>query len=343
MELNKFFEIANERIRIYTLKEFNMPKPWTKNPIFLDSYFCNVFRQDDKVSKWIINNLLLPYSNHHQLWASIIMCRMLSRMETLQILKEQNCLIGDYKRAYTILRGMQKEGAPIFTGAFIINSAIGGGVWLDKVTYLFSTLTYFNKLRFPKEHVTKEAMEGGVNENWKPINIHEWLSEQDSLYQVWTMFKEAPGIADFMAYQYTCDMTYSTYLEYNIDDQHWTKLGLGAVRGLNRMLKGYATKDKIPNEIRQVKNILYKWKTWVEENIEKEMKITFNLIIHNQEKEAPISNDVPDTFITFVRESVADCYKGFENLKMQDVQHWLCEYDKYCRGGSSKRKYNGRT
>lgn len=28
-------------------------------------------------------------------------------------------------------------------------------------------------------------------------------------------------------------------------------------------------------------------------------------------------------------------------LHLQDVQHWLCEYDKYMRGGSSKRNYPG--
>lgn len=315
MELNKFFEIANERVRIYTLKEFNMPKPWTKDSIFLDSYFCNVFRQDDKVSKWIINNLLLPYHNHNQLWASIIMCRMLSRMETLQILKDENCLIGDYKKAYKILRAMQERKESIFTGAFIVNSKTSNG-WTDKVTYLFNTLTYFNKLEF-------EVSDGTM------INIHTFLHYENSMYEVWKMFKEAPGIADFMAYQYTCDMTYSIYLKNNIDDQYWTKLGLGAVRGMNRMLKGYATKDKIPNEISRVEKVLNAWKLWVEEELQVEIIKTWKMI----KKVYPATT----------MKEVMDSYVGFENLKMQDVQHWLCEYDKYCRGGSSKRKYNGRT
>lgn len=328
MELNKFFEIANERVRIYTLKEFNMPKPWTEDPIFLDSYFCNVFRQDDKVSKWIINNLLIPYANHPQLWASIIMCRMLSRMETLQILKDENCLIGDYKKAYSILRGMQMCGTSIFTGAFIINSKTSNG-WTDKVTYLFNTLTYFNKLRLDGSFGKEPDLDNSE------LTFDEYLFHENSMYNVWSLFKEAPGIADFMAYQYTCDMTYADrYLKNNIDDQHWTKLGLGAVRGMNRMLKGYATKDKIPNEISKVEKVLNAWKLWVEENIEKEIDKTYRIILDSKIYEEP---DIPDY------DNVKQLYDGFFNLKMQDVQHQLCEYDKYCRGGSSKRKYNGRT
>ena len=318
MQLNKFFEIANERNRIYTLKEFGMPKPWTEDPIFLDSYFCNVFRDQDKVSKWIIENLIHPYASHPQLWASIIMCRMLSRIETLQILKDNDCLIGDYKKAYSILRGMQERKESIFTGAFIINSKTSTG-WTDKVTYLFNTLTYFNKLRFEV-----------IDEDELPVtmNIHEWIQEQNSLYTVWKMFKEAPGIADFMAYQYTCDLTYSVYLKDNVDEQHWTKLGLGAVRGMNRLLKGYATKDKIPDEINKVRHLLNQWNNWGDNNLSKEIKKTWKMI--------------REVYPKTTYKSVILCYEGFDNLKMQDVQHWLCEYDKHCRGGSSKRKYSGR-
>ncbi len=315
--IKQFFETANERHRIYVLKELGLPKPWTQDRIFQNSFFCNVFRDVDKTSAWIIDNLLLAHAGHPQLWASIIMCRMISRISTLEVLQTNNCLIGDYKRAYKILKEMQRRKVPIFTGAFIVNSAVGGGVWLDKVTYLFSTLNYFNKLEL-------EGLDSDV------INFNDYLWLEKSLYEVWKVFKQAPGIADFMAYQYTCDMTYTPhYLKSNIDGNEWTKLGLGAVRGMNRIISGEPSSKKIPDEIKRTKDILWKWRLWVEDNLENEIYSTWTMI---EDKKHP-SEGFDDIRVM---------YAPFYTLRMQDVQHWLCEYDKYCRGGSSKRKYNGK-
>ena len=82
--LERFFQIAWERHRIYVLKELGIQKPWTKDPIFLDYYFCNVFRYLDKTSKWIIKNAIELNEDNPELWKTIIMCRYISRISTLQ-------------------------------------------------------------------------------------------------------------------------------------------------------------------------------------------------------------------------------------------------------------------
>ena len=45
-----------ERERIRELKEAGAPKPWSEDAIFQTTYFCNVRREDDKVTKWVRKN-----------------------------------------------------------------------------------------------------------------------------------------------------------------------------------------------------------------------------------------------------------------------------------------------
>lgn len=311
IDLTLFFYTANERNRIYTLKELGLKKPWTNDEVFMDSYFCNVFRNYDKVSKYIINNLINLHPYHPQLWASIVMTRMISRLETLKKLKENNALIGDYKKAYAVLKEMKDNKESVFTGAFIVNSSVGNGVWMDKLSYLFFLLDYFNKLRIDGD------------------TLDTWLRNNKSLEDAFLVFKKAPGVANFMAYQYMVDLTYSDYLKENIDDEVWVKLGLGAVRGMNRLLTGEPSSAKIKNELFLSQYILQNWKIWVNNTLESEIDKTWEIA----KLERP----------ELKRTEVAYEYWKFKQLKLQDVEHWLCEYDKYCRGGSKKRKYNGRS
>ena len=49
-----------ERENIRQLKEAGKPKPWSDNPVMQETYFCNVNREDDRVTKWIRQNWTYP-------------------------------------------------------------------------------------------------------------------------------------------------------------------------------------------------------------------------------------------------------------------------------------------
>lgn len=310
LNLDLFFWTASERHRIYTLKEFGIEKPWTHDEIFRNSYFCNVFRDVDKVSRWIITHVMEKYSDHPNLWKAIILSRVISRISTLEKLEKYDALIHNYKDAYEILREMQSNGEPIVTGAFIINSGP-----YDKVSYIFRMLMAFDNL----------IVEG--------IPFGDWIETNNSLQESVKTLKRVYGIANFMAYQYTCDFTYTRYLKYANDLYSYVMLGLGAVRGMNRLVNGSPSSNKIPEGIEYAKRILYEWNNYVHHNLNYEMQKTYNLI---KDKRKDTTKDYGE-LISYVEKS----YRHFKDLKLQDVQHWLCEYDKYCRGGSSKRRYKG--
>ena len=55
MELNKekFVYWVQERDCVRVLKEGGLPPPWSIDPVFQNTYFCNVDREHDKVTRWI--------------------------------------------------------------------------------------------------------------------------------------------------------------------------------------------------------------------------------------------------------------------------------------------------
>lgn len=49
----KFIHWVQERDCIRHLKESGLPAPWTSDPVFQTTYFCNVRREDDRVTRYI--------------------------------------------------------------------------------------------------------------------------------------------------------------------------------------------------------------------------------------------------------------------------------------------------
>ncbi len=307
MNLRRFFDIAWERHRIYVLKETGLPKPWTTDEIFLDNYFCNVFRRIDKTTVWIVDNAITPNEDNPELWKTIIMCRYISRISTLKWMQETKCLIGNQQLAYDVLREMQAKKDKIFTNAFIVNSATSQGV-KDKVTYLFSLIRDMHRYC---DDAPDAAFRG--------------LTTMQSVFDA---FHEMDGVGNFMAFQYAVDFTYSQrYLLCAKDKLSWTQLGLGAVRGMNRLLGNGAVKLRIPNALELCHEILEEWNMEVCQNIEEQAYNTWSFY--------------PEP----TKEEIRKLYWPFEALTLADCEHWICEYDKYERLrtlGTGKRKYHGR-
>jgi len=303
--LQLFFNTAWERHRIYVLKTLNMPKPWTKNLVFQQYCFCNVFRRIDKTTIELIDRVIDGRERNENLWKSIMLFRFISRISTYKELEGHEF---DYKWMYAKLRTMQKNKEKIFTNAFIVNSRSPTGGWTDKVSYIFKLLKYFD-----------ESYGGAFD-----ISLRNF----GSIKQTYEALLIAPGIGPFMAYQYCMDFAYSSrYLLHANDQCVWTSLGLGAKRGMNRLLYGQAKKTKILFDINIAGFIYNSWMDEIYNHIDEEIDKTYAI--------------VKQIYDSVTREAIAEHYKWFRHLLLCDVEHWLCEYDKYCRGGSKKRSYPG--
>ena len=78
------FYFLNERQRIRDKRYSGEPFPWTEDPILRTYSFCEVFRQDDRVSQWIYNNWLKPYDGHPNVWLACCIARQINWPDTLE-------------------------------------------------------------------------------------------------------------------------------------------------------------------------------------------------------------------------------------------------------------------
>lgn len=123
-----------ERERIRLLKEDGVPPPWTKDPILATYRFCNVHREDDKVTRWLKANWRDPYAKHMNLTGAMVLARMLNRIETLEAIGFPN----NFSHCFANLRDYRNTGAKIFSAAYLITTC---GVKMDKLDYVERVVT----------------------------------------------------------------------------------------------------------------------------------------------------------------------------------------------------------
>lgn len=122
-----------------------------------------------------------------------------------------------------------------------------------------------------------------------------------SLKNTWTALYGRYGVGSFLAYQYVCDFAYSAQYLLNAND-HDTWTAPGP--GSRRGMNRVLTGTASKSIDKS---------EWLESAIR---------ILAYWKARAPSA-------------------PAFAHLKLCNVQHWLCEFDKYERGGSAKRRYNG--
>jgi hypothetical protein len=197
-----------EREAIRTLKDAGKPKPWTKDPIFLDNKFCNVHREDDKVTKWIAEHWRKPHKADPDLWFAMVIARLLNRPTSLEALGYP----ARWKPARFIrmVHNLKAKGEPAFGSAYMVST---NGKPMDKAEYLVNYV--LNPL-----WVSRKAI--------RP-------REGDTLEAFYSRLMQYDGMGSFMAAQIVADVKYVKPL-FNADDW-WTfaASGPGSRRGLNRI------------------------------------------------------------------------------------------------------------
>lgn len=194
-----------EREHIRELKEAGQPKPWTEDPVLRRYRFCNVHREDDKVTRWIAKYWRGPHAEHDTITRAMLLARMINWPETLNEIgypHEWN------KDKYAELIGNRMgRGEKTWTGAYMITAESDGT---------------------PK-HVSV----------CKTVDACDWTWKFDETCRsVWERLQDLPRIGSFMAAQVVADLKYTKVLR---DAEDWAQFcapGPGSMRGLNRLL-GY--------------------------------------------------------------------------------------------------------
>lgn len=226
-----------ERESIRIKKEANRDKPWTSDPIFQKTYFCNVHREDDKVTRWIrsfysrrVGDRMFEYN--------IIFSRFINNVATLEdcgYLEDHN---PDELLEY--LEQRATDGLKVWGGAYVITTH---GIPMPKARYLCDNVlgAAFRALERPGH----------------PARGGSCTLAAEAL-------QEIEGVGSFLAGQIVADLknTPGHPLSKAFDKPFFVTPGPGSLRGLSWIFSGGPKGVTESNFMHYFNNL----RTWVDQH-----------------------------------------------------------------------------
>ena len=193
----------------------------TNDPILKKYKFTNVYRVCDRVSQYLIRNVIyknLDKYSPEDVLLRILVFKVFNRIETWDYLNHlTDITIASFKvEELSNALTKRQQCYPIFSNAYMMTGCYSGykgintkhQVWLQMIEDVFIKKQGFKK-----------------------------LLEAASMADADNQLRSYPLIGDFLAYQYTVDFNYSPYL--NFDEDSFVKAGVGAVRGIKKCFSSY--------------------------------------------------------------------------------------------------------
>jgi hypothetical protein len=214
MRVKELFDFIQERETIRDLKDSGCSKPWTKDKILQRFRFCNVYREQDTVTKWIAAHWREPHKCDIDLWFAMLVARKINFPAAMMDIGYPIPWHPDKfvaKMSARAQRGDQMEG-----GAYMITAGVGPK-WKGVPKYRFLANAVFTPLWKEKHRI-------------RP-------SGNDSLASFHGRLQEAGmTVGSFIAGQVVADLKYVRPLSGAKDWWSWAAMGPGSARGLSRVM-----------------------------------------------------------------------------------------------------------
>ncbi|KAF5375397.1 hypothetical protein D9615_007996 [Tricholomella constricta] len=274
-----FWHFVTERKAIDDRRRAGMPQPWSDDPIFQKYAFCNTFRVLDKLSQYIIREVIEkgPQDPQEVLFR-VTLFNTFTKIETWELLVSELGPLtwARYKReAYRkVLTRAKQAGTTLYTGAFQKPAP---------------------KFEFKDAHVNHLCLLEVLMESDLP---GRFLNAK-YLAQVYELLLSFPSMGEFATYQLMLSLSYTELL--NFSNMDFVISGPGASSGLGKMFglqKIKTAKETVPG----IEEEIIRW------------------LAENQGSQ-------------FERLNLKFSGLGPDCLPMDlaDVEHALCEVDKYSR------------
>lgn len=310
-QISKFFALARERQNIYLRRQAGLPREqWTKDPIYQKYRFCNLFREQDKTTVWFREHVRDPMRDDLKVLLATVVFRMLNRVTSGEAMFCQPDLNG-----HTAFDKFALDGDARHLRRDLIALMGKKGPFVTG-SYIISSPPGYTKLDgmmkilqdFHKKSLWQDIAFMMRSQSWKLEQAHEWFSNQ-------------PWMGNFHAYEIVTDLRWTRLLERAPDIMSWCNVGPGCKRGLNRV-HGRDKKDRslsteeMLGEMRQILDLSRDVAYWPQITGD---RLRANVYRHNL---TPVSKQWP-------------------KWEMRDVEHELCEVDKYLRTQSGEGRPRG--
>lgn len=298
-----FRAFLEARSRIWVQRDvLGARRPWTTDPILANFRFCNVFRELDTVTKWIRTYIREPGKAYPYLWFQLCIARMINWPATLA-----ECFL-----APTLLVHGQPQGPAwpkketwdphalvrVLTQRKLRKEKVYTGAYMIRADNVPATRDGASKALYLAHRVLAPL--------W--VKRHELTAAirapEPSVERTTRLLQAFYGWGGFMAYEVATDLAHvAGWLQAAPDRYTWANPGPGAQRGLNRLL-GRPLKA-----------------AWREAEAVAYMRTLLDDLNHDDLRAWRAD---PAIF--------SAVFPGDDGrFEMRDVEHTLCEFDKYER------------
>ena len=214
-----FLYFVNEREQVRRNRESGLPAPWTHDPVLQKYKFTNVRRQNDRVSKWVIEHLITPAveDGDEHLWFTLLIARLVNWPPTLQKLLDAGVIpcspaAFEASKFVEVLEACKLGKTKVYSGAYMLypTRMEPGGT---------------------KSSAVAKYIIGSAVQNSQAVWDSLWGHDEHNIERFVATLSQCFGISTFIAGQVAADLTY-TGLDFE-DLYTYAPLGPGSQQGLN--------------------------------------------------------------------------------------------------------------
>lgn len=207
-----YWRFAARRHAIFRRRVDGCPLPWTDDPILASYRFTNVYRAADRVSQYLIGRILYQGTQSaREIFFRAILFKLFNRIDTWEKLTDA---VGpptwrdfSFERYAAFFDGQIERGERIYSPAYIMPSPAFG-----------SPRKHRNHLRLI-EHMMQDR-------------APEKIAKARSLRDAFDVLRTYPSVGDFLAFQFTIDLNYSSLLDFS--EMDFVVAGPGARDGISK-------------------------------------------------------------------------------------------------------------
>ncbi len=223
-----YWYFAAERQNIFIKKKNGLPPPWTNDSILQEYKFCNSYRVNDRVSQYLLRNVIYPKNANNYTNADIIfrilLFKLFNKESTWELLEKS---IGDIS--------LKTFNLDIYSK--VLENAISNGIKIYNDAYISCATKAFG---YDRKHDNHLAL---LNKIFNEDKAHISILNAKSMEEAFNVLKSYPLIGNFMAYQLVTDINYSACVNWSEDE--FTVAGPGSHRGIK---KCFISKGKLSDE-----------------------------------------------------------------------------------------------
>jgi len=207
-----YWRFAAERQHIYSARLRGDTGPWTEDPILRGHRFTNCFRASDRVSQFLISDVIYTGAEDpEETVFRTLLFKLFNKIDTWRLLRRQ---IGE----------LTWRDFDLETYDRVLSEAFAGGQRLYSAAYVMppprlgAARKHTNHLR-----LLHLAMNGGLAKR---------LRGAPSMSVAFDELRSLPAIGDFLGFQFLIDLNYSTALDF--DEMDFVMPGPGARDGIRK-------------------------------------------------------------------------------------------------------------